>query len=214
MRFPNSNQPQVGSLAGIGSLGFGGVGTNTQAAPYMMGQPMAAMTSPSLGFGSMAPTTAPAPVYTPGVAPAAPVNNLLTPSIESLSTPVTEAGFDVANQFGVTGNDALSNGLTNALDNTGGMGGLFKSTFLNKDGGLNVGNITGLLSSIAGIYGGFQQLGLAKDSLALSKETFKVNTENQKKSYNTALEDRASGRYSDSNPDRGKADDYLKRNRL
>jgi hypothetical protein len=206
MRFPNSNQPQVGSLAGIGSLGFGGVGTNTQAAPYMMGQPMGGVGIP-----------APAPVYSPGVAPAAPVNNLLAPSIQSFSDPMSAAlgtamGADSAGYGSLV--DVSPGAAPTDVAGVGGMGDMFKSTFLNKDGGLNVGNITGLLSSIAGIYGGFQQLGLAKDSLALSKETFKVNTENQKKSYNTALEDRASGRYSDTNPDRGKADDYLKRNRL
>lgn len=203
MRFPNSNQPQVGSLAGIGSLGYGSVGTNLQNAPYSMGQPMTAMGVP-----------APAPVYSPGVAPVAPVNNLLAPSIQSFSDPLSSA------LGAIEGVQALPGGLQDVApvsapaEVAGGMGGILKSTFLNKNGGLNVGNITGLLSSIAGIYGGFQQLGLAKDSLALSKETFKVNTENQKKSYNTALEDRASGRYSASNPDRAKADEYVKRNSL
>lgn len=202
MVYRYSNQPQVGSLAGIGSLGYGSVVTNPQNAPYSMGY--------SMGI----PEPIPAPVYSPGVATTVPANNLMTPAIESLSTPATD--FGAANQFGVAGNDALSGALTGALSSNvdNGIGGILKSTFLNKNGGLNVGNITGLLSSIAGIYGGFQQLGLAKDSLALSKEAFRVNTENQRKSYNTALEDRAAGRYSASNPDRAKADEYVKRNSL
>ena len=205
MIYPNNNQPQVGSLAGIGSLGYGNVVTNPQNAPYSMGY--------SMGTPAPIPTPiVPVSTYSPTAAPA---NNLLTPSIESLSAPAG-TDFGAANQFGVAGNDALSGALTNALsgDPNNGIGGILKSTFLNKNGGLNVGNITGLLSSIAGIYGGFQQLGLAKDSLALSKEAFRVNTENQRKSYNTALEDRAAGRYSATNPDRAKADEYVKRNSL
>jgi hypothetical protein len=50
------------------------------------------------------------------------------------------------------------------------------------------------LSSLAGIWGAFKQLSLAKKDFKMRKEASDTNINNQIRSYNTALEDRSRSR--------------------
>lgn len=181
----------------------------------------------NLSFGRMYDTnqgyvTAPmaAPVSPPAVAPvydAASVSTMgtsLAPDIASLG------GVDALSAAKV-GTGAFNEGANGTLVNVAepgaapfSMGGMLKSTLFNKNGGLNVGNIASLLGSIGSIYGAMKSYGLAKDSLNFSKEAFRTNLENQTKSYNTALEDRARSRYAQEGGSQSDADEYIRRNRL
>lgn len=72
----------------------------------------------------------------------------------------------------------------------------------------------GALGSLAGIYGGFQANKLAKDQLNFTKSITNTNLNNQIKSYNTALEDRARSRATAENRDQSSADAYIAANKL
>ena len=72
----------------------------------------------------------------------------------------------------------------------------------------------GALGSLAGIYSGFQANKLAKDQLNFTKSVTNTNLNNQIKSYNTALEDRARSRATAENRDQSTADAYIAANKL
>lgn len=72
----------------------------------------------------------------------------------------------------------------------------------------------GALGSLAGIYGGFQANKLAKDQLNFTKSVTNTNLNNQIKSYNTALEDRARSRATAENRDQSSANAYIAANKL
>lgn len=72
----------------------------------------------------------------------------------------------------------------------------------------------GALGSLANIYGGFQANKLAKDQLSFTKSVTNTNLNNQIKSYNTALEDRARSRATAENRDQSSADAYIDANKL
>lgn len=72
----------------------------------------------------------------------------------------------------------------------------------------------GALGSLANIYGGFQANKLAKDQLNFTKSVTNTNLNNQIKSYNTALEDRARSRATAENRDQSSADAYIAANKL
>lgn len=72
----------------------------------------------------------------------------------------------------------------------------------------------GALGSLAGIYSGFQANKLAKDQLNFTKSVTNTNLNNQIKSYNTALEDRARSRATAENRDQSSADAYIAANKL
>lgn len=72
----------------------------------------------------------------------------------------------------------------------------------------------GALGSLANIYGGFQANKLAKDQLNFTKSVTNTNLNNQIKSYNTALEDRARSRATAENRDQSSADTYIAANKL
>lgn len=72
----------------------------------------------------------------------------------------------------------------------------------------------GALGSLANIYGGFQANKLAKDQLNFTKSVTNTNLNNQIKSYNTALEDRARSRATAENRDQSTADAYIAANKL
>lgn len=72
----------------------------------------------------------------------------------------------------------------------------------------------GAIGSLANIYGGFQANKLAKDQLNFTKSVTNTNLNNQIKSYNTALEDRARSRAVAENRDQSSADAYVAANRL
>lgn len=72
----------------------------------------------------------------------------------------------------------------------------------------------GALGSLANIYSGFQANKLAKDQLNFAKSVTNTNLNNQIKSYNTALEDRARSRATAENRDQSSADAYIAANKL
>lgn len=72
----------------------------------------------------------------------------------------------------------------------------------------------GALGSLANIYSGFQANKLAKDQLNFTKSVTNTNLNNQIKSYNTALEDRARSRATAENRDQSTADAYIAANKL
>ncbi|QHJ80082.1 MAG: hypothetical protein [Caudoviricetes sp.] len=72
----------------------------------------------------------------------------------------------------------------------------------------------GALGSLANIYGGFQANKLAKDQLSFTKDVTNTNLNNQIKSYNTQLEDRARSRAVAENRDQSSADAYIEKNKL
>ncbi len=83
--------------------------------------------------------------------------------------------------------------------------------------GMNVPTVQlglGALGSLANIYGGFQANKLAKDQLSFTKDITNTNLNNQVKSYNTALEDRARSRAVAENRDQASADAYIEKNKL
>ena len=70
------------------------------------------------------------------------------------------------------------------------------------------------LSSLAGILGGMESMKLAKDSFKLNKQMSNTNLNNQIKSYNTALEDRARSRAAVEGQTSAEQQSYVDRNRL
>ena len=72
-----------------------------------------------------------------------------------------------------------------------------------------------LAGNLANIWSGLQQNRLARDNFNLQKGVMNTNLANQIASYNTALEDRVAGRYSDRERAANQAEinDYLDRNR-
>lgn len=97
-----------------------------------------------------------------------------------------------------TGTDTTGSGLQNQL-------GLNMPTFQLGLGALN---------SLGNLYGAFQSNKLAKDQLSFAKSVTNTNLNNQIKSYNTALEDRARSRAAAENKGSDYANDYVERNKL
>ena len=73
----------------------------------------------------------------------------------------------------------------------------------------------GMVGNLANIWSGIQQNRLARDNFDFQKGVMNTNLANQIASYNTALEDRVAGRYSDRERAANQAEinDYLDRNR-
>lgn len=177
---------------------------------------------------------APLPAPTPVTAGTTPMMNFVPSTgstaltnIQSFNDPISQvlsgAGVggvvDVAPAVAPVGSPAAT-GAAGPQGLMGGISSLLKGTFgeQNKDGqftGLNMDNILSAIGAFGGLWGASKQLGLAKDSLNFQKETFRTNTENQRKTYNTAIEDRARSRYSEGNSSgQAKAEEYINRNRL
>lgn len=134
-------------------------------------------------------------------APAAPAQ---TPSIAGIPIPGSTT---VAN-----GGQMSPQARPEALSTTGEE---TPENWFGKIGGLE--GISSLLSGfgdLAGIYGAFKQLGLAKDQLDFSKETYNTNLANQTQSYNTALSDRVNSQYVTEGKSQAEADAYLAKNSL
>lgn len=72
----------------------------------------------------------------------------------------------------------------------------------------------GTLGTLGNLYGAFQANRLAKDQLNFTKDVTNTNLNNQVKSYNTALEDRARSRAVAENRSQASADKYIEENRL
>lgn len=78
----------------------------------------------------------------------------------------------------------------------------------------NFSNLAQGLSGLGQLYIGLKSLGIAKDQLAFSKEAYQTNLNNQRRTYNTALEDRIRSRYVAEGRSSGEADAYLAKNNL
>lgn len=185
---------------GVGNLNFGGTYNTNQG--YVT-SPMAAPVSPP----------AVAPVY--DASAVSTMGTSLAPGIASLSPSVLNAAaYGAANVVGLNEqNNSIPKVDTPSITNST-EGNWFTNTFGNGRGGFDIRNIASLLGSIGSIYGAMKSYGLAKDSLNFSKEAFRTNLENQTKSYNTALEDRARSRYAQEGGSQSDADEYIRRNRL
>lgn len=109
----------------------------------------------------------------------------------------------------VVGMDFLNGNLDNSLFGSGnGSAGQLGMNIPTFQLGL------GAIGSLANIYGGFQANKLAKDQLNFAKSVTNTNLNNQIKSYNTALEDRARSRAVAENRDQSTADAYIAANKL
>lgn len=109
----------------------------------------------------------------------------------------------------VVGMDFLNGNLDNSLFGSGnGSAGQLGMNIPTFQLGL------GALGSLANIYSGFQANKLAKDQLNFAKSVTNTNLNNQIKSYNTALEDRARSRAVAENRDQSTADAYIAANKL
>ena len=93
-----------------------------------------------------------------------------------------------------------------APGNTGGLGSMM--TLKNGQAAL------GGLSALSGILNSSKASQLAKDQFKFTKDVTNTNLNNQIKSYNTALGDRANARAFTQNQDQSVADAYIDKNRL
>ena len=172
----------------------------------------------NFGMNSNTPYYTPPATQVPAITSNPALVNGATTIASGVITPQSLAALSASDPLNsaMVGTGAFGQNTDGTLNNlaTPDQAGWFKSTFMNKGGGLNIGNLTSLLGSIGGIYGAMKSYGLAKDQLNFSKESFRTNIENQRKSYNTALEDRVAGRYSDASRDTARDQAYLDRNRL
>lgn len=153
--------------------------------------------------------------------PAAPVVAPAVPTVPSVSN-----GFSSTGMPTVTGSDNLSNvlqGIFNGQPNNTGAqtagtsGNWLTNTFMNKEGGLDMGNLGSLfdgLKSVFGIWGGLQQLGMAKDAFNFEKEAYIENRDNQKQSYNSTLEDRQRARAAFAGESEAETQRYVDKHKL
>lgn len=86
--------------------------------------------------------------------------------------------------------------------------------FLKGFGLDDAGRILGGLQSIANIWGAFQAMKLAKEQFKYTKGVTDTNINNQIKSYNTALADRAASRAVMESRPQSSADSYVEQNKL
>jgi hypothetical protein len=132
-------------------------------------------------------------------------------------------------------NEWMQNNTSSALGNTGNVYPTPDQYEMFKKDGLNpitgeplkpqsFSDMTGLqkltagmsmAGNLANIWSGIQQNRLAKDNFNFQKGVMNTNLANQISSYNTALEDRVAGRYSDREREANQSqiNDYLDRNR-
>lgn len=119
-----------------------------------------------------------------------------------------------------TGNSMFAGG--NATGNTGNLSSAWGSVngFVNDTFG-GWGGAMQAIGQLANIYGGIQQIGLAKDQLGLARDSFNFNTslarknlENSVKSYNTSLADRYRARAAMETGDKNAYNDQIKERQL
>lgn len=94
---------------------------------------------------------------------------------------------------------------------------LSKDSFLGKmgpDGWIPGWGMQGLQigSALMGAWNGMQQLDLAKDQFAFSKQAYEQNYQNQRKLTNAALRDRQRARYASDPRGQQTSDEYMKEN--
>ena len=161
--------------------------------------------------------------------PKPPVAKSAVPTPAVPSAPSVMNGFSTAGMPTVTGSDSLSNSLRDIFSGQAGSpsalagqktatsGNWITNTFMDKDGGLNMGNLGTLfdgLKSVFGIWGGLQQLGMAKDAFNFEKEAYIENRDNQKQSYNSTLEDRQRARAAFAGESEAETQRYVDKHKL
>lgn len=91
------------------------------------------------------------------------------------------------------------------------------SFFRNGDGSFNTNNIGlvfGGINMLGNLWNSYQQHKIAKEQLALARETFQTNLKNNTQTYNTALEDRIRARHFTEGKSASETDAYLNENKL
>ena len=109
-------------------------------------------------------------------------------------------GLNLSN-IGLNGNGSVMPNMwdtqTQALRQLGSQTGGLNPTAAGSDLGFNLGTLNmgvNALAAVGGLYNAFQSNKLAKDQFAFTKEVTNTNLNNQIKTYNTTLEDRALAR--------------------
>ena len=89
------------------------------------------------------------------------------------------------------------------------------TTFADMSGLQKLSAGLGMIGNLSNIWSGIQQNRLARDNFDFQKGVMNTNLANQISSYNTALEDRVAGRYSERErtANQSEINDYLDRNR-
>lgn len=85
-------------------------------------------------------------------------------------------------------------------------------TFWSKNGG--AGLILGGIQTLGSLWNSYQQHKIAKEQLGLARRTFETNLQNNRQTYNTALEDRIRARHNTEGRSAGETNRYLEENRL
>ena len=131
-------------------------------------------------------------------------------------TPNQQYGFGLGQGFGLkaptmgsapNGAQTLGAGVAGAGADQGILGGL----------GMNIPTMQlglGGIMALGNLYGAFQANKLAKDNFNFTKDVTNTNLNNQIKSYNMTLEDRARSRAVQEGRDQASADAYIDKNRL
>lgn len=91
------------------------------------------------------------------------------------------------------------------------------SFFRNGDGSYNTDNLSLVLGGVqmlGNLWNSFQQHKIAKEQLGLARETFQTNLENNRQTYNTALEDRIRARHNTEGRAASDTDSYLNEHSL
>jgi len=106
---------------------------------------------------------------------------------------------------------------TSGVNPVGGAGQQQGGFFRNGDGSFNTGNlqlVMGGIQTLGSLWNSYQQHKIAKEQLGLARETFQTNLENNRQTYNTALEDRIRARHNTEGRAASETDAYLDENRL
>lgn len=87
--------------------------------------------------------------------------------------------------------------------------------WFSKIGGLEgLGSLAQGIGNLGQVYAAIKGIGIAKDQLALSKEAYQTNLNNQRQTYNTSLEDRIRARYAMEGRGAGDVNSYLQKHSL
>jgi hypothetical protein len=141
-------------------------------------------------------------------------NSSLVPGLDG-GTPTAEMLGNLSrNNYGMqAGANGGQNGLQSAIFNPPSV----NAQGVGSKGGLNLDGLGSIMDGIGGaakIYAALKSIGVAKDSLAFQKESYKTNLGNQTKTYNTNLEDKIASRYAYEGKSSADVDAYVEKHRL
>lgn len=114
---------------------------------------------------------------------------------------------------GVQPTNVTANGV-NPINGTQPQAGTF---FKNADGSFNTNNlglVVGGIQTLGSLWNSYQQNKLAKEQIALQRQSFQTNLANNTQTYNTALEDRIRSRHFTEGKTSAQTDQYLSQNKL